>query len=389
MKSSDRDTLQTLLQVPIQQLENTVVLDGQLLEKSDGAKKHDAKKLGYVKIPGVVNLSYSRLQNFHACPRKFFLREVVSADAGFSGNVHTAFGSAFGAGVQEVLRSGNLQLGLLAAFASWDVGFSEEDKRSSKNIWTALMGVEKFYNHIYPELQENGYELATYKGKPGIELFYLIWYGDRYNDQGHIDIVLHNKRTNKLVVLELKSTSKVSHPADWQNSEQTLGYSVVLDAMAREVGASAGWEVEYLIYNPSPKLDNPEDGFGFTNYTFTKDSMIKTEYLIGRLMDIKSIELMFEHGYFPKRGNACISWNRVCDYFGRCDELQEQYIHQSLEDIHRESSDEVYESSSKDLLDFEGDYVTLLQAQETQAETEPQPENVTITDNVRSVLDNG
>lgn len=383
------DDLTALMKVPTKDLDHAVVLDGKVLEKSDGNKKSDAKRLGYVKIPGVINLSYSRLQTFHGCPRKFLLREVVAADAGFSGTVHTAFGSAFGAGVQEVLQSGSLQRGLLAAFAAWDVGYFEADKKSNKNIWTALMGVEKFYDLIYPELLDAGYELATYNGKPANELFFLVWYGEKYNHQGHIDIVLYNRRTNKLVVLELKTTSKTPHVADWQNSEQTLGYSVVLDAMAEAIGAEAGWEVEYLIYNPSPTKDNPEDGFGFVNYTFPKSELLKTEYIVGTLQDIRLIEMMFEDKHFPKRGNNCMSWNRVCDYFGRCDELQEQYIHRDLYEVHSENyEDDVYETQGKELLDFETDYVTLLETLENKSEPTDNS-GVVITPAVRSVLDNG
>lgn len=382
---SHKSDLEALMQVPLRDVEHTTIINGQVVEKSNAVRKSDAKKLGYVKIPGVINLSYSRLQTFHTCPRKFLLREVVAADAGFAGNTHTAFGSAFGAGVQEVLRSGNLQRGLLAGFASWDAPYDAEEKKANKNIWTALIGIEKFYNYIYPELQEAGYELATYKGKPGNELFFLVWYGERYNHQGHIDIVLYNRKTNKLVVLELKTTSKESHPADWQNSEQTLGYSVVLDAMAAEIGAVAGWEVEYLIYNPAISKDNPENAWGFTNYTFQKSDLLKTEYIISTLQDIKTIELMFDNEHFPKRGNACITWNRVCDYFGRCDELQAQYIHRDLEEVHRENfDDEVYESLSKEMLDFEGDYVSLLEAQESRADNSNP--NVVITPAVKDVL---
>lgn len=383
----DKD-IDALMNVPLEDLDNTVVLDGKLGSASDLRQKRDAKALGYVKIPGVVNLSYSRRSVKHTCPRKFYLREVANVDTAYSSTIHTAFGSAFGAGVQEVLRTGSLPRGIAAAFAAWDISIHEEHKYSNKNIWTALMGVEYFYEYIYPDLLDAGWELARFPdGKVGIELHYLIWFSDGYNDQGHIDVVLYNKHTNKLCVLEIKTASREQHPANWQNSEQTLGYSVVLDSFAKQLGADTTFEVEYLIYNPARKLANEENAWGFTNYTFVKSPMLKQEYLLNTLVEIKEIELMFEYKTFPKYGNACNNFNRVCDYFGRCDELFNKYIALDLEQVHRDNfSEEIYENVDTKMLDFVSDFDTLLIDQETKAESYDQAD-VALTPAVKGVLE--
>src|SRR6185369_9036139 len=65
-------------------------------------------------------VSYSSLNLFHLCPRKLELQkmgaggiEVTSRDL--------AFGSAVGAGVQELLISGDRNKAWLAAFIAWNL----------------------------------------------------------------------------------------------------------------------------------------------------------------------------------------------------------------------------------------------------------------------------
>lgn len=361
------NSLDDLLSTPLEQIDNIVVSrDGSVREKTHSEKKQEAKKLGYVKIPGVINLSYSRSAVLHSCPRKFFLREVAATEVTRTDTVHTAFGSTFGAGIQELLRTGSLERALLFAFCHWNIAINEEDYRSNKSVWSALKGIEVFYEQFYPEFIASGYELAYLGDKPGIEIHYLVWFKEGYNHQGHIDLVLIDRNKNELVVLEIKTTSKTPHPADWANSEQTLGYSVVLDAIAKEYGISSGYRVEYLIYNPAPKLSGPAENFGFTNYSFGKGGELKAEYLLDSLMDINMIEIYLANSFFPKRGNNCFSWYRVCDYFGRCDELMEQYKDRSLVDIHTESldADAAYESMELKDVDFVSDFDTIMAAQE-------------------------
>lgn len=364
--------LDSLLSTPLNQLDNVTVVDGKVRDKTESERKSEARRLGYVKIPGVINLSFSRLSVLHSCPRKFFLREVAVEGVVRNDTVHTAFGSAFGAGIQELLRTGSLERALLFAFSHWSLDLDEQDYKSNKSVWTALRGVELFYLHYLPGLQEEGFELAYLDGKPCIELFYLIKFKDRYNHQGHIDIVLYNRKTNKLVVLEIKTTSRASHPADWQNSEQTLGYSVVLDSVAEQYGIGVGFEVEYLIYNPSINLSDEESNWGFTNYTFVKSGQTKADYLLDTMMDVQQIETYFENRFFPKRGNACRAFNRVCEYFGQCDQMFNMLIDYNLEELHQryQEQEDAYESMSMKDVDFVSDFDSIMHTQETKDQSE-------------------
>ena len=61
------------------------------------------KRLGYVAQEGVIALSYSRLNTLYSCPRKFQLSELMGRKS-FSPTMHTAFGHAYGAGVQTFLQ---------------------------------------------------------------------------------------------------------------------------------------------------------------------------------------------------------------------------------------------------------------------------------------------
>lgn len=267
---------------------------------------NEVQKLSYVKIEGVTNLSYSNLQTFYSCPRKFYLRKQVGGE--YAPTPHTAYGHSFGAGVQELFRTGCIKRAHVAALAAWSHPNLWECNKE-KNFAEVLVCLDTYYAQLWPILKSK-YELATINGKLGIELTFYVRIGDKYNYQGHIDLVLRDKATGEIVVAEIKTSAKAHEPADWYNSSQTLGYNVVLQAIGAMAAEQVSYKVLYLCLHSKTREVTP--------FTFDKSAVERAEFCNSLMLDIAAMGLYDEH-IWPKRGNSCSSWGRSCEYFGLCD----------------------------------------------------------------------
>jgi len=315
------------------------------------AQQKTAKRLGYIREPGVINLSYSRRGTLHSCPRKFLLREVMEHGI-INESIHTSFGSSWGAAIAELFLTGDIQKATMAALAHWTIDLDTVDEKSQKGFWFLVAGLHSFYTHHYPAISSE-YELAYYNGKPCIELFFYIRIGSLFSYQGHIDIILRNKHTGAFLVLELKTSKNEQHEAMWANSEQTLGYSIIVNCIDP---LASQYEVRYMIFNPKQR-DNFEADYGCTFYSFGKSANSKAEFITDLLMDVDLVQQYIKHNLFPKRGGACYSFNRPCEFFGTCD------LHiRAASEIH-ERAEKVYESlrvEDADLVIDIGDIISQL-----------------------------
>lgn len=296
------------------------------------ASAKTAKRLGYIREPGVINLSYSRRGTLHSCPRKFLQREVMEHGL-VNESIHTSFGSSWGAAIAELWLTDSVEKATIAALVHWTMDLDTEDEKAQKNFWFLIAGLHNFHRFVYPKFKED-YELAYYNGKPCIELFFYIRIGNRFSYQGHIDIILRNKHTGALLVLELKTSKFDQHEAMWANSEQTLGYSIIVNCIDP---TASQYEVRYMIFNPK-KRDDLAANFGFTIYDFGKSANSKAEFVTDLMLDVHQVQEYLAHDLFPKRGSACYSYNRPCEFFGTCD----LHIKHAAE-LH-ERNEKVYES---------------------------------------------
>lgn len=283
-------------------------------------KRRRAKRLDYVRMPGQVCLSYSRLQKLHECPRKYLLNETDSAPARNDQSIHLAFGSAYGAGIAELWRSNSIDLAKVVALSQWD--YDEWDdiygKVKGKSFWECCRYLENFHEFVLPKLRDEGWQLATINNKPGIELTFFIQLTQRYNYQGHIDILLENINDGRLCVCECKTSKYQHYEFQWGNSEQTAGYYTVLKSVAEYLGRPVANEVIYHTLQVG-QYDNMEKDFGVQLFPYQKDLGTELEFIANVLSDINTMEMYNNMEYWPKRGNACGNFGRQCEHYGICD----------------------------------------------------------------------
>ena len=293
------------------------------------------RKLGYVYEPDKLALSYSRRQTLNRCPRLFQLREIKQRKSR-SASIHTAFGSAFGAGVQELFTSGNIERAYVAALTNWDYPEFEDmyGKAHNKSLWICLETISMFGEKFLPSI-ESEYKLADLDGRSGVELFVYLRIGDSFNYQIHIDLVLQHRETNALCVVEFKTSGMSAHEAQWGNSSQTLGYYAILETIGRQLGIDVEPCVYYICVEAG-KCHDEASNFGVQIFPYVKTPHASFEFVQELMHDVRRITDCVEHDFFPKQGGACITYKSPCEFYGRCDmeSLQQEdtvgAIYQSL-----------------------------------------------------------
>jgi len=221
-----------------------------------------------------------------------------------------------------LLASGNdLDAGLFAAFVSWkaDYDFGTEDylKYKGKNFISCQVATESFHHLLQSHELLSHYEvLVLDDGRPAVELAFCFDTEDGYQYYGHIDAIVRSKITNKLAVMEFKTTGLSSvAPALFANSNQALGYAVALDSIAP---GQTEYDVIYCIYQPKPQQ--------WTVLEFNKSFKKKAEWVQDILLSHQQIGTYRQLNHYPKRGSSCMNYNRQCEWFGECDYVNKQKL---------------------------------------------------------------
>lgn len=263
-------------------------------------KKYDAL-LRYKNVT-----SYSQRQLLHACPRKYQLAMYRAQQAAetLTINLDFAFGHAVGAGAQNYLLTGDVTAAQFNSTLAWSAGLEDRKDRSKKSLWEAMIAVEKFAE--WDALQD--WELYKLKlGKPAIELAFSLHARNNFKDYGHIDVVLQNKSTKQLAVLELKTTEREPEEAMYANSSQALGYSLMLKAMEPQL---TYYSVLYAVYSSALRE--------WFLLPFDKSILTQAEWIKDLLLDHSALQTYEQIKFYPKRGESCFDFRRRCEFFGEC-----------------------------------------------------------------------
>lgn len=264
--------------------------------------------------PRLQQLSYSSLLTLHSCPRKYELyksqAEASDLDSGESSStsVTYAFGHAVGAGIQASLLPGATEDSVIwQAFLSWEADLLGENTKQVKSFWHAISALQKFL-HMKQAGYLQDWELVYHEGKPATELSFIITFPDGFVYRGFVDAVLRNTKTGKVMVLEIKTTAAAYlSQAQYKNSAQAIGYSIVLDHLFPTLSS---YEVLYLIYKTK--------ALEYEQMPFLKSYVQRARWIKELLLDIESIKSCAASGIFPMHGESCNAWYRDCEYLDIC-----------------------------------------------------------------------
>lgn len=250
-------------------------------------------------------LSYSSRLTLASCPKKLQLDKHGEEKVDTS-SVTFAFGHAIGAGVQSLLSGKEWNQVLLDMFFAWDVDLLGTEEKSKKSFALAVYAVDKF--QAYASAIRSDWELATFNGKPAVELSFRLDLQNGFVYRAYIDVVLKNKTTGELLVVEIKTTSLTNlHEETYGNSDQALSYSLVLDKIAE---GNSSYHVWYLVYK-SKEME-------WETFPFTKSILDKAKWIKSITLDCRTLAMYIEEDFFPMRGQSCLDFFRPCVYYGMC-----------------------------------------------------------------------
>lgn len=260
--------------------------------------------------PRILNLSYSSLLTLHSCPRKFQLyrlnAEVEQAED-IPGSITFAYGHVVGEGIQHILTGLSIEQTIWRMFLGWDVDIDAENPKQNKSFWGAVFAVKQFQS-LYEGGYLEEYELVHYQGKPACELSFVIHLPNGFKYRGFVDAVLQHRITGEVLVLECKTTNSAAvNPAQYKNSAQTIGYSIVLDAIFPELSS---YKVLYLVYQTKAE--------SFVQLPFSKSYVARALWIRELLLDIDVIMMYEGAEIYPMRGESCYSFFRECEYLQVC-----------------------------------------------------------------------
>lgn len=285
-------------------------------------------------------ISFSSLGKLHECPRKYQLNRLNAArtEDREEDSVTFNFGHLVGTGIQLVMQGFTEDQIIISLYLQWKLDLNARNPKQLKSFWEGVYAVQKFI-----VLRECGfledYELVYWKDKPAVELSFRITFPDGFKFRGFVDVVLKHKITGKIVVLENKTTSySTVVEAQYKNSAQGIGYSVVLDVIFPEINS---YEVLYLIYKTKDRE--------FIPMQFTKLYMQRALWIKELLLDIETIKLYEEAQVYPMRGESCYNWYRECEYINTCT-LSTQYL-VSKEEEEKEEEEFNIKLTLTDLID--------------------------------------
>jgi hypothetical protein len=202
---------------------------------------------------------------------------------------------------------------LLQAVLAWSMKDLAAAKHTTKkSLLTAMDLVTNFAANELSGILED-WELFMIDGKPCNELGFQLGLPSDYVFVGYLDVVLQHRVTKELACLELKTTGAWSvDEASYKNSAQTTGYALALDVLCRNLGLPPTIHVFYVVASSATSA--------FTTFVSSKSKLDRAELLTDLASQVQIIEL-YEQNYgdsFPKRGSACMNFNRRCEYYGNC-----------------------------------------------------------------------
>jgi len=279
--------------------------------------------------PRLFRMSYSGGLTLHSCPRKFQLERFtakVKLAEDWKSDLTFQFGHTVGDAIAETISGVPREKILLNAFTGWKLDLFTENAKQAKSFAHALFAIQKFWS-----MQDEGffseYEIVEFNGRPAAELSFKILLPNGFTYRGYVDLVVRNKESGQYVILELKTNSgKWINQAQYKNSSQAIGYSVVLDKIAP---GETSYTVEYLVWMTNLVR--------WESFSFPKTYTQRALWIRDRLWDNEQIERLIQsegsYGIWPMQGESCVSFGRECTFMNTCHLATENHII-PLKEIH-------------------------------------------------------
>lgn len=278
-----------------------------------------------------LRVSYSSLNTYESCRRKFEFDKLYPRKARTDDNYAADIGKALHCGYQDYLIHHDEERAIWAmmmAFPYEGEFMQDTDYRSFEATLSTL-------EEMFLEVKIGEYELANIRRPntpaelsaglsggvvvPAIEVPFEIRFnglvlpdGRGISFVGFIDAVMRSHLTQRFRSTDIKTTrDRVKDAtAKYRFDTQQVPYGIVIDHIAE--GEVSQFDVQYLhtyvdLVEPSVKL-----------YEFTKTREDIKEWYTNKLIQFNDIIRFAESNYFPRVEGGCMFYNKPCRYLEPC-----------------------------------------------------------------------
>jgi len=272
-----------------------------------------------------VSVSYSSLELFNTCPRKFELYKIHPMEFERDTSPALSLGSAVGVGYArylELIADNKLPYQAIkddVLLETWRAYYPplEDNIRS---ISKAHVIVEALIENPWVANGEDDpcdWVLASFNGKPAAELSFCIQLTDSLVYTGFLDGVMYSPSTGLYRPLELKTSSLANNlEVNFKNSSQGLAYALIIDTLS-PTKPQRTFDVHYRVaqlHRTKAEAFRPT----IHDFYFHKTLVDRLEWLMGLKMEVERLAMYTGAHLFPKRGGSCLSWMRPCPFYGVC-----------------------------------------------------------------------
>jgi len=263
-----------------------------------------------------IRLSYTKMDLILSCERKFQLTALLDNFQQKQASEHFAFGHSLETGCLSYLLYKDKDRAMWEAYLAYHEVIDEVIEIPQSLKKSELVAVNMVWAAFpYLDTLLTEWEIAEFNNKPAVQLSFRIDIDDVFYYVGYLDVALRNRFTGKYGVMDVKSTGMNLLSLDplYMNSEQLIGYSIILDYITGKDNA------EYDVYYFVGQI-GAGDGFSpkIHPLTFPKSLKDRLNFFITLGMDVERLHKMLDTGIFPQRGHSCLKFNKPCPHLGTC-----------------------------------------------------------------------
>ena len=270
--------------------------------------------------PKPLRISYSSLNTFSNCPRKFEFSKLYSRRA-FEGSTFAAdVGTALHHGYQNYLINRDEDKALWALLKSYPHYDSWDQANDFRSLEACVETLDSMINHD----PMNDWIVAEIKNSlgiivPAIEVgFEIVLKGLVTKDgrqiilTGFIDALLRNLHTGEYRTMDIKTHRRTIRDAtaNYKFSAQQIPYAIVLEHIQGKPVES----LEVLYLDTFVDLCEPRAEI----YTFRKDSDDISEWVLSTVLECQRLIQFYDMDFFPRTAGGCMSFNKPCWYLHPC-----------------------------------------------------------------------
>ncbi len=292
-----------------------------------------------------LRLSHSSIATFRSCARKLEFKKFYPLSARDE-SIDTGSGKSLHAGYQDYLINKDREKAIWEMMLEYPIHLNSNPTHPK-----SLEACYATLNCMMDSGHSTEYEIAQIKcldgeTRPAIEVpFQIDLKGFSLSDTenipvtyvGYIDAILRDIMIDEYLVTDIKTTRWHLNDmgAVYYFDEQVIPYSIILERILGH--ALDSLKVKYMsvfVDIQKPKV---------TPYEYMKTKTDVEDWARGLLVDLQTIKMYYNMGWFKRNPNGCVAFNRVCQFFEICNRRDHKNITEYLTLGEPELEEEVFE----------------------------------------------